>query len=470
MSRIKRTTVVHFSSQVLVSVSGFVATFVIARYLGSDVLGQYALVVAITIWFMFPVRAVSAAVTKRMSEGADPSAFLGAGMATVALLVPVLVGIVLLGAGFLRGYVGARISHLIAVLIAASAGFQIAKDGLDGQKKVGVSGGALATNRVVRTVLQAGIVLLGYGLGGIIAGHIVGLVTAAGLALLFYDVRPTIPSRHHFRSLYEYARYSWLGPLKARSFGWMDTIVLGFFVAPSRIGIYEVAWNLASVLILVSVSIRMTLFPEISDLSAEDRYSEIHEMIEDGILFTGIFAIPGFVGSTVLGPRVLAIYRPEFSRGATILLVLILARFVAAYGTQFLNVIDGIDRPDITFRINALFIVTNLSLNVVLVAAFGWYGAAVATGVSATVLVATSYVAVRQLIGAPRIPGIGIGKELMASLVMGGILLAVRPFVPSGHYVTVALVLFGAVVYGIVLLVLSRKIRDKVLEIAPRAA
>jgi hypothetical protein len=74
------------------------------------------------------------------------------------------------------------------------------------------------------------------------------------------------------------------------------------------------------------------------------------------------------------------------------------------------------------------------------------------------------------LIGAPRIPGIGIGKELTASLVMGGILLAVRPFVPSGHYVTVALVLFGAVVYGIVLLVLSRKIRDKVLEVAPRAA
>jgi len=470
MSRIKRTTFVYFASQVLVSVSGFVATFVIARYLGSDVLGQYALVVAINVWFVFPIRSVSAAVTKRMSEGEEPASFLGAGVVTIVLLVPVLVGVVLLGAGFFRTYVGARVAHLIALVIAASAGFQVIKDGLDGQKKVGVSGGALATNRVARTVLQAGAILLGYRLGGVLVGHVAGLVIAAGVALLFYDIVPTFPSRRHFRSLYEYARYSWLGTLKTRSFGWMDTIVLGFFVTSSQIGIYEVAWNLASVLVLVSVSIRMTLFPEISELGADDRYPEIHEMIEDGILFTGIFAIPGFVGSAVLGPRILAIYRPEFSRGAPILLLLVLARFVAAYGTQFLNVIDGIDRPDITFRINGLFIVTNLGLNVVLVSVFGWYGAAVATILSAVLMIVSSYVAVRRLIGPPGIPGLEIGKELLASLVMGAVLFAIRPVTPTDHYVTVALVLFGASVYVAVLLTLSTRIRGKVFEIVPRSA
>ena len=118
MSRLKRTTLIHFTSQVLVSVSGFLATFAIARLLGSDVLGKYALVAALVIWFSFPVAAVGSATTKRMSEGDRPGAFLGAGVIAVAVLVPVLVGAVLLGRPFFRGYIGAPVADLLAVLIA----------------------------------------------------------------------------------------------------------------------------------------------------------------------------------------------------------------------------------------------------------------------------------------------------------------------------------------------------------------
>jgi O-antigen/teichoic acid export membrane protein len=469
MSRLKRTTLIHFGSQVLVSVSGFLATFAIARLLGSDVLGKYALVVALVIWFSFPVAAVGSATTKRMSEGEKPGRYLGAGVVAIAVVVPVLVGIVLLGRSFFSGYVGAPVTNLLAVLIAATAVFKLVKNGLNGQKKVGISGLSIAAHRVFRSIIQVGLILLGFRLGGIIAGHIAGLVMATVLALYFYEVTPALPGREELRSLLEYARYSWLGTLQSQSFGWMDTIVLGFFVTSSQIGIYEVAWNLASVLILVSVSIRTTLFPEISDLGAEDRYEEIHEFIGDGLLFTGVFAIPGLVGAAVVGPRVLAIYRPEFSRGAGILVLLVLARFVAAYGTLFLTAVNGIDRPDIAFRINAAFIATNLALNVVLVAAFGWYGAAVATGLSATLMLAASYAAIRRLIGDPAIPGVEIGKEVTAALVMGAALLILRPLVARNHYLTVLMVGAGAAVYVAILLAISGRIRGKVGELLPPA-
>ena len=469
MSRLKRTTLIHFTSQVLVSVSGFLATFAIARLLGSDVLGKYALVAALVIWFSFPVAAVGSATTKRMSEGDRPGAFLGAGVLAVAVLVPVLVGVVLLGRSFFRSYIGAPVVGLLAAVIAATAVFKLVKNGLNGQKKVAVSGLSIAAHRVFRTVLQVTLILVGFRLGGIIAGHVAGLVLATVVALSFYDVTPSLPGREELRSLLEYARYSWLGTLQTQSFGWMDTIVLGFFVGPSLIGIYEVAWNLASVLILVGVSIRTTLFPEISDLGTEDRYAEVQEFVGDGLLFTGVFAIPGLVGAAVVGPRVLAIYRPAFSRGAAILAILVLARFVAAYGTLFLTVVNGIDRPDVAFRINAAFIVANLTLNVLLVAAFGWYGAAVATGLSATLMLLSGYVAVRRLIGAPSIPLVGIGKEVAAAGLMGAVLWLVRPLVPQDHYLTVLLVGCGAAIYVATLLSISGRIRGKVSELLPRS-
>jgi O-antigen/teichoic acid export membrane protein len=469
MSRIKRTTFVHFASQVLVSVSGFLATFAIARLLGSGVLGKYALVTALVTWFSFPVAAVGSATTKRMSEGDEPGGYLGAGLVVTAVVVPVLVGVVVVGRSFFSGYVGAPVTGLLAGLIVVTAAFKLVKNGLNGQKKVGISGISTAAHRVFRTIFQVALILLGFQLGGIIAGHIAGLVVATAVALYFYDVTPVLPDRGQLESLFEYGRYSWLGTLQSQSFGWMDTIVLGFFVGPSLIGIYEVAWNLASVLILVSLSISTTLFPEISDLGSEDRYEEIHEFIGDSLLFTGVFAIPGLVGAAVVGPRVLAIYRPEFSRGAGILTLLVLARFVAGYGTQFLTVVNGIDRPDVTFRINAAFIVTNLVLNVVLVATIGWYGAAVATGLSATFILAASYVAVRRLIGPPSVPYVGIGKEVAAAGLMGAVLRLLGPFVPQDHYLTVLLVGLGAAVYVGVLLAISGRIRGKLMELLPRS-
>ncbi|MFC7007102.1 hypothetical protein [Halalkalicoccus salilacus] len=70
--RLGRTTAVYFGSQVVISLSGFVATFAIARLLGAAVLGQYAVVVALLFWITIPVNAISSAINKRISEERIP--------------------------------------------------------------------------------------------------------------------------------------------------------------------------------------------------------------------------------------------------------------------------------------------------------------------------------------------------------------------------------------------------------------
>ena len=70
-----------------------------------------------------------------------------------------------------------------------------------------------------------------------------------------------------------------------------------FFVSPSLIGIYEVAWGLGSMLAVISTSVRTTLFPEISDLSAQEE--EISHYLKEGLTFSGILVVPGFFSSVV---------------------------------------------------------------------------------------------------------------------------------------------------------------------------
>lgn len=465
--RVGTSTFVYFTSQVALSIAGFVATFAIARLLGADVLGTYTVVVALVFWLNVPTTAVSSAITKRVSEGSDRGAFLTAGFAVNGTLGAVIAVAVVTFSGYVNAYVGAPVSELLAVIVLANVALYSVTGALDGQKRVAARGILQALERVGRTAGQVALIVVGWRLTGLLLGHAVSLAVAAALGVVLFEVRPSMPSREQFASLFEYARYSWLGTLKTRAFGWMDTIVLAFFVSSTLIGVYEVAWRLASVLALVSVSVQQTLFPELSELGVDDAHARIHHFLNEGLVFTGVFAIPGLFGAAVLGPRLLRIYSPEFTQGATILVVLIAARTVAAFGSQFLSAINAIDRPDVAFRINLAFVAANLALNVALVWLYGWYGAAAATGTSALLSLVLGYAALAHLIGRPDVPVGEILREVGAGAVMGGVVYELTFVFPRGHYGTIALVGVGAAVYTAVLVSISTRVRSKALSLLP---
>jgi O-antigen/teichoic acid export membrane protein len=250
--------------------------------------------------------------------------------------------------------------------------------------------------------------------------------------------------------------------MKSKTFGWMDTLVLGLFVSSGLIGIYEISWRLASILILVSNAVETALFPEISEISSSGEYGEVRELLSEAIFYAGIFIIPGFFGTLVLGSDILRIYGTEFVAGAPILLILIVARTINVYEMQMLNVINGVDRPDVAFRINLVFIGVNVTLNFLLIWQFGWYGAAVATTVSSVVMLVLSYRAIDELMGVPSLPLAGIGKQILAAGGMAATVFVTQRALPfENMYATVGLVFFGAACYGIYLYVLSKRIRTK---------
>jgi len=475
--RLGKATIVHFLGQTVVSLAGFAATFTIATLGGSATLGRYAIAVSLGSFLLIvPVQAVGSGVRKRMSEGIDPGAYLGVGvLVNGALAVTLCLGVLLTG-WLLRAFdpIDAEITRIlasydteIAGLVLVTAAYRTVREAIEGDKQVGRSGLLQGAERVLRTALQVAVLVVGYGVSALVVGHAVSVLVASAAGALMLSPRVSLPTREQVESVFSYARYAWLGTLQTRIYGWLDTFVLSFFVTASLVGVYEAAWGIASLLGIVSTAIRRTLFPEVSELSVREDFEQIETILEDGLVFSGIFVIPGLVGGAVIGQRVLRFYSPEFEQGAGILLILIAAYVSDVYGSQFVNVINGVDRPDLAYRINAAFIAVSLVLNVVLVWTVGWYGAAVATACSSLVRTLLAYASLERTIATVPLPVGEIGREVLAAVAMAVVLLPVAPLVPQGRPGTLLLVALGASVYVALLAGLSRRVRQKGVALAP---
>ena len=169
--------------------------------------------------------------------------------------------------------------------------------------------------------------------------------------------------------------------------------------------------------------------------------------------------------------RLLRIYGPEFTQGATVFVLLIAASLLYGYQKQLLNVLNALDRPDLSFRINAVFIVTNIVLNIGLIATLGFVGAAIATAISAGVGLALSFGALRSIVTVS-VPAGEIARQFLAALSMSAVVYAgLLAFAAVGvtHNVAIVLTLVavGAAVYFLILLTLSATFRATVRANSP---
>jgi O-antigen/teichoic acid export membrane protein len=469
--RLGQTSVVFFLSKLAASLLGFGATLYFARELGAEPLGIYSLVLAVVSWLTIAgTMGVPDAISKRVSEGDDQGRHAAAGWLLVGALVVLLLAAVALFRGQLNAYVGYPAARFVALILALALVMQVGLSTMNGLKLVRMQGLLSPLRTGVRSSLQIGVIFLGGGLAGLFlgyaAGHLAALLVIVAIVARRLD-GVSWPTREHVRSVVEYARFAWISQIRAKAFNWLDVVVLGFFVSPGLIGVYAVAWNLAQFLNLFGASIAVTIFPEMSQLSTEEDPQAAAGIFESAVAYAGLLLVPGVVGSLVVGRRLLRIYGDAFTQGVVVLALLVVAVLIQAYQNQVLTTLNAVDRPDLAFRVNGLFLVANLVLNVVLVYRFGWVGAAVATGLSALCSLVAGVAYLRSIVTFD-LPVAELARQGSAALVMGAVVYGLRAVENAtglvGHNAAVVVLLVGtgAGVYFLVLLGLSAQFRTTV--------
>ncbi len=248
----------------------------------------------------------------------------------------------------------------------------------------------------------------------------------------------------------------------------VDKVVASFFESGS-ISLLNYASKLSGAFTsLIIGSISTVMFPYFAELSAKEDKAGLSKVFASTLKVYAFLTIPIIVGGVLLRQNLveIAFLRGAFTKeNATDVAILfagyLLSMLFSAFrqvGAKLFYATGDTKTPMINTVIG---IVLNIVLNIVLGYFLGTLGLVLATVISTAVIATLLLISSHKLIdsGIWKPFFLSLIKTAVAAAVMGLAIFLIMPFLSGINNIisTVALVLIGAVVYGILLLVLNRK-------------
>lgn len=448
------TSIKLFGIYITARVVGFLGLVYFTRVLAKDLLGVYFLFfLVVQVASLVSNLGMRQALVTKIGNGDRPDAAFSAALAVVTGVSFVVAAFVFLVRTPLANYIGADVPLLIAVATASWLLSDIHKNGLQAEDRVLASGLLQLAEDVLRVIVGAALITVGWGPEGLMVGVIAGFLGTAVVGNLATDLSVVLPRPQDFRAIFSVSRYTMVyGPTNFAYF-WLDTYMIGLFLGHAAVSSYEVGWQTTRVLVIATTAISTTIFPKIPRWASEDRYEEIERIVPGTVLFTLVFPIPGLVGLVVLAPDVLRlVYTPAYLDAAVPMIVLAGYMVIEAVQRVSNPILTGMERADVPFKSRLIGVGAAVVLNVVLIPRFGLVGAAVATVTSKLLDTTIQWAALFSLLDVD-FPARSLSWELLSAGAMGAVVYAAAAVVaPNSLPELFVLVVLGVAVYGLLVI------------------
>lgn len=379
------------------TVVALVSTPIIVRLLGPGGYGDYAALLSIFSLYMIPVSSgVTEGVQKFVAEERDTPNWqthvvrFYLLLATVAVVIAAVVLLAFTTAGYAEWLFGdafTRYFYLLAGFVFVGQFRAVSYRTVLGFGKEPVSESLKVLKKLGTVVVGIALVTLGYGVSGMLLGHIVAnVVVALGAG---YVIARTVSARallgrpprgFPYRELLSFNGQNILLILLVMSLFHVDVVMLRTLGNSETTGFYKGALSIAEFLWFVPITLQRLLLHSSSSLWSNDRTERITELSARITRYTILLAVLMALGLAVLADEFLPLYYgPEFVAATTPLLLLLpgVIGFSAARPLQAISQGSGQIRTLVYATGTAATI--NLVANAVLIPTYGMIGAAVAT-------------------------------------------------------------------------------------------
>jgi len=366
---------------------GFVALTYFARALAVPLIGSFFLFQAADAMMVVVADfGLRSAVEKRVSEGDEPNQFFTAGVILKFVSLALVSVAIVLFRSQIDSYLRADLAfELVGVVVFHELALFLMQV-LQGELRVGETAVLSLVNVAVYAATATLLLQFGLRIRALVYGLLVGYAAMFVVGFSRRTVRLRRPSMRHVRSLLGYARYNVIWAVGGHVYHWMDVALIGLLLTQQRVAVYEVAWRISLVTVMVSRSIGTTILPQVSAWEVQDAYDDINDLIPAAITSSLFFIIPSFFGVLVLSRTILStVFGPQYASAGLVLVILMGGAVARSVDIIFDKLVHGFNRPDIGARTTVISVLVNVVLNVVLITQFGIAGAAIATTLAVAV-------------------------------------------------------------------------------------
>ncbi|EMA61883.1 flippase [Halorubrum lipolyticum] len=244
------------------------------------------------------------------------------------------------------------------------------------------------TRPTVRLLATVGLLLVGFGLVGIVGGYVIGLVLGILLGVVLLTRRNVLKGGETvFTSLREILWYGVPLALAGVIFvvmGQVDYFVVGYFMSSDDVGIYRIGYMLAANLLVFFSSLAPVFKPLIAERRRDgDAIAERYQTATRWVLALSLPA----AAVLVLGADAYLslVFTPQYTAASGVVLALIVGYLVSVTaGGPDGALLQGLGYSRLVFLNSALLLVANLVFSVLLVPRYGILGAGLGTMLALT--------------------------------------------------------------------------------------
>ncbi|TLS38493.1 flippase [Pseudalkalibacillus caeni] len=372
---------------------GVLLLVVLARFLGPDGQGKYALIILLPQMLMtFLNMGVNTSTIYYVSKGEidlhsvfKNNLIIGGVLSLIGLLIGLLVILF-----FSDRLFSGTPSYLLFISLIGlpfmilNIFFQTIFQGLQNFKFFNTI--LIVTQMSTLAFIALFIIVFDFGLAGSIVAFILGHIgtTAFILYLLFnkegLKLRKSILSKQYMKQSLTYGLKAHVSNVMTFLNYRADIILLGFFIGPAAVGIYVVAVNIGERLSIFAQSISSVLLPKISSLKDDLERNQLTSIISRNVL---AFILIGSLSVFFLSDFVIdLLFDPRYEESSPLLKLLLPGIAVLSVEKILSNDIAARGKPELNMYVSFFNVPFNVVLNVILIPQIGVSGAAIATSVT----------------------------------------------------------------------------------------
>lgn len=386
-----RGTIVTALSSTIAVLSGAVTTVYLARTMGPETFGIWALVLSVVTWCEFAAFSFwTQSIPKFISGSGDnwrrlaDTAFSGSLLCFIAWVIVLALAATPI-ADFFREPQARTLILFFAVDIPLIGLYRVCTSVLSGRERYIDRAIGDALYWVTKFVFMCGLVALGYGIPGAISGSILASVVGLWWSWSRTSIRPRLPNRS-LRPLLVFSAPIMLVAVSHRLLQNIDLwMVKGTLSSAKLAGFYGVSMGVVQAGVLISGALTVTVLPSVSRALAEERTESARNTVRQGYRFALTVIAAGIaIMAANAAPLIKLVFSAQYSEAAipaTILTGAALMLSLMALG-QAILVATG-------YPYTALWAVLPLvpidvGLNWLLITRFELVGAAMATTLTGT--------------------------------------------------------------------------------------